>query len=68
MLLAFIVFTVCPSSEDAAEDMKSGIMRNICRHRSDVLMTVGAIIAALVVFKLVTSRARKNLKAKFKQQ
>jgi hypothetical protein len=68
MLLAFIVFTVCPSTEEAAEDMRAGVMRNICRHRSEVLMSVGAVIACLVVFKMVTSKNRKNLKQKFKQQ
>lgn len=68
MLLAFIVFTVCPSTEEAAEDMKVGVMRNICRNRSEVLMTIGAVIACMVVFKLVTSKNRRNLKAKFKQQ
>lgn len=68
MLAAFIVFTVCPTTEEKAEDMKVGIMRNVCMHRSDVLMAVGGIIAALAIFKLMTSKNRKNLKAKFKKE
>ena len=67
MLLAFIVFTVCPSSEEKIEEMDRGIMRNMCRNKSEVLMIAGSIIAALVVFRLMMSKSKKNLKQKFKQ-
>lgn len=67
MLVAFIIFTVCPTTEDGVDNMKSPTMKNICHSRNEVLMSVGALLTAMVVYKMLSSRSSRNLKAKFKQ-
>jgi Ca2+/Na+ antiporter len=66
MLVAFIVFTTCPTSEEKLEAMEDGVMKNLCSQRSNLLMIVGSIITAMVFIKMLTSKGRKHLKEKFK--
>lgn len=68
MFVAFLIFTICPTTEESVDEMKGTVMRNVCYNRSEILMSVGALIAALVIYKLITSKSRRNLKEKFKQK
>ena len=69
MLLAFVIFTACPKDSSKIDDMQKGLMINVCRNKSEVLMFLGGTIICLIFYKLITSKNnRKAMKAKFKQE